>query len=181
MLIKLEQLEQVKTNKKIVLANKHAKKTEIKKLDTTLSLPVDKFLLLAAMAEKLDGLGLAAPQIGINETFFVKKEEAGYRVFINPSYSEIEDPKTPVTQREACLSIPGIEIPVTRPGEILAKWMEVNSEAGVVEEKVSYLNEFEARVFQHETDHCNGITILSTGILNREKRREIEKLLVKLS
>jgi peptide deformylase len=180
MLLKTEQIEKVKTRKKVVLANKHAKKEEIKPLDLTLPLPVEKFLLLAAMAEELDGLGMAAPQLGMNQTFFVKKEPEGYRVFINPTYEKAEDNLPLLTKREACLSIPGIEIPVSRVEEILAKWFEV-SEDGKIEEKQSVLTEFESRVFQHETDHCNGITILSSGILNREKRREIEKLLIKLS
>ena len=118
--------------------------------------------LIANMFETLDaseGIGLAAPQIGLNERVVVidlnvlsedLPEYAGFRkAFINPHIIETDDTVTDSTE-EGCLSLPGIHEKVTRPTRIHVKYedQERNPHDEWVE---GYL----ARVMQHEFDHLD--------------------------
>ncbi|WP_026339014.1 peptide deformylase [Fusobacterium russii] len=98
-----------------------------------------------------DGVGLAAPQIGISKRIFVCDNGEGFvRKIINPVI-------TPLTEElqeyeEGCLSVPGIFKKVERPKKIHIKYL--NEKAEEVEE---IAEEFLAIVMQHEYDHLNGI------------------------
>ena len=106
-----------------------------------------------------DGVGLAAPQIGLNIRLFVidaspMKEdfpeiETAKRVFINPEI--IEESQETTSMSEGCLSIPGINESVKRPAKVLVNYIDENGE-----EQERWLEGFEARVFQHEYDHLEG-------------------------
>jgi peptide deformylase len=108
-----------------------------------------------------DGIGLAAPQIGLSIRLFVVdltpmadedevSEFMGYKkVFINPrivEYGSEED-----TYREGCLSLPGINETVKRPTKIKIQYLNENFES--IEEEIEG---FKARAIQHEYDHLEG-------------------------
>lgn len=96
------------------------------------------------------GIGLAAPQIGVNKMIFVFGiEEDNIRKVINPEI--IEFGKDIVEMEEGCLSIPGVYKNVKRPERIKVKYLNENGEE-IVEELDSIL----ARIFQHEYDHLFG-------------------------
>lgn len=98
-----------------------------------------------------EGVGLAAPQIGVSKRIFVCDNGEGLvRKVINPII-------TPLTEEfqeyeEGCLSIPGIYKKVERPKKIHIKYLNENGEE--VEETAE---QFLAVVMQHEYDHLNGV------------------------
>lgn len=106
--------------------------------------------LLATM-NQYGGLGLAAPQCGLALRLFVM---SGGIVCINPRIltASIET----LREKEGCLSFPGLYLPITRPRTIE---VEFYNEFGV--KKTQTFTGTTAKVFQHETDHLNGIVFTS--------------------
>jgi len=105
------------------------------------------------------GIGLAANQIGYNFRVFAMLNMSTNNLVdqrmlaINPEILEESD--TPVEMYEACLSFPNIkDIQITRPHKVKARWTNV---FGKVREE--WLDGYTARIFQHELDHLNGITM----------------------
>jgi len=101
-----------------------------------------------------DGIGLAAPQVGISKRLLVidispieKGSEA--MVFVNPVILESVGE---CTLEEGCLSIPEVREDVTRPEEILLKYYTPTGEL-----KTENFFGWISRVLQHEIDHLNGI------------------------
>lgn len=106
-----------------------------------------------------DGAGLAAPQIGIYKRIFVKALGDGtYRAYINPNFTPVEE-ATKEAGIEGCLSVPGKRISVKRYTAIKATWTELTTD-GALETCEATLEGWDARVFQHEKDHLDGVTIL---------------------
>lgn len=95
------------------------------------------------------GYGLAAPQIGIRKRAFICRGAfcVDPKVIRSGSSTSVEE--------EGCLSVPGTYIIVERPD-----WVKVtyNTLSGTAIQ--SKLVGFDARVFQHELDHLNGILII---------------------
>lgn len=117
-----------------------------------------------------DGIGLAAPQVGISKRILVTDispidKEAGPAVFINP---EILESNGECTLEEGCLSIPEVRESVSRPEEILLKYQTVSGEA-----RQETYDGWMARVLQHEIDHLNGI--LFVDYLSPVKRKLIAR------
>lgn len=118
---------------------------EIDKIDDRL------LTLIEDMKETMynaDGVGLAAPQVGILKRLFVVDIGEGPLVFINP---EILETSGSQTDEEGCLSLPGESREVMRPNYVRAralneKWEEFEIEA----------EELLARAILHEYDHLNG-------------------------
>lgn len=111
------------------------------------------------------GVGIAAPQIGINKRIIVvgaKKENVRYNdaedipltAMINPKWEKISD-ETDI-QFEACLSVPAIAGKVERFKDIK---LEYYDEQGQKIEKE--IHGFFARLIQHECDHLDGFTLLN--------------------
>jgi peptide deformylase len=105
---------------------------------------------------ELGGVGLAANQIGISKRLFVydsSTERNDLRVMVNPVLVTVEDEED---EEEGCLSLPGGWWPVMRAQRVQFRGMDAtgNPIEGVVEE-------FEARILQHETDHLDGKTLYS--------------------
>ena len=96
-----------------------------------------------------DGVGLAAPQIGISERFFMYDAGERLNVVINPEILE-RSAETEVGE-EGCLSIPDIFEKVPRALKIKVKYLNRQNH-----EEIRELEGYEARVFQHEFDHLNG-------------------------
>ena len=96
-----------------------------------------------------NGVGLAAPQVGILKRIFVidcTGEDP--LVFINP---EILETSGEQTGYEGCLSVPGKSGVVTRPNYVKAKAMDLDGNEFVIEGE-----ELLARAILHENDHLNG-------------------------
>lgn len=119
--------------------------------------------LIADMFETMyrsDGVGLAAPQIGIPIrlvviTLDVLKDDypeyAGFnKAYINPHILEYDDTETK-SMEEGCLSVPGIHEPVRRPTRIRVKYMDED-----FQEHDEWVEGYLARVMQHEFDHLDG-------------------------
>lgn len=101
------------------------------------------------------GVGLAAPQVGINIRLFVmnptgKPEDD--RVYVNPILS---DPADDEEGEEGCLSLPGINARILR--SLTLKMKAQDLEGRTFEQLESG---YVARIWQHETDHLNGTLIL---------------------
>ena len=117
-----------------------------------------------------DGVGLAAPQIGINKRIFVmdcssENEEKVCRVVINP---EIEHASEELgSYKEGCLSIPGITEEISRPKVIKVLYQDVN---GVLQRDT--YDDLWSICFQHELDHLNGKLFI-------DHLRPMKKILVK--
>ncbi|HOO74095.1 MAG TPA: peptide deformylase [Tepiditoga sp.] len=123
------------------------KATEVEKFDDELKSIVEEML---PKMYRWDGVGLAAPQVGISKRFFVCDDGETQRVVINPVIKEFlgED----VEIEEGCLSIPGIYSEIKRPEGVKVEYKD--PEGNVIEEEI---HGYAARIFQHEFDHLDGI------------------------
>ena len=117
------------------------------------------------------GVGLAAPQVGISERFFVMNAGDKVRKVVNPEI--LLAGSAMVEMEEGCLSVPGIHKKVRRPRRITVKYQNELGET-IVEE----LKDFPARVFQHEYDHLDGILFVDR--ISPMSRRLIERQLAVL-
>lgn len=114
--------------------------------------------------EHSEGIGLAAPQIGLDIRLVVINldiisddlpEYKGYiKTFINPHILEYDDTETELME-EGCLSVPGIHESVRRPTRIHVKYQDEN-----FEEHEEWVEGYLARVMQHEFDHLEGIMFI---------------------
>lgn len=100
-----------------------------------------------------DGLGLAAPQIGVSQRVCLAKIGGKLLALINPDITWKSD-ETAVAE-EGCLSLPGLWRDVVRPVEIVVQFTDTK---GKPQERK--LREIDARVVQHEVDHLDGKLIV---------------------
>jgi peptide deformylase len=118
--------------------------------------------MLCLMREN-NGIGLAATQVGHSRRIFVMCISGRIRVCFNP---EITESSTVFADYdEGCLSFPGDQCTITRPDWVRVKYQDPS---GAVTEDT--LVALEARCFQHELDHLDGITMWQ-----RYKEHKIEK------
>ena len=98
-----------------------------------------------------NGVGLAAPQVGILKQIFVVDIGDGKQyVALNPEITVVGEEVQ--TGEEGCLSVPGKEGVVTRPMHIKVKALDQN-----MKEYTLDASGFLARAFSHENDHLQGI------------------------
>tara|TARA_Y100000034_G_scaffold136027_1_gene210351 strand:+ start:7369 stop:7962 length:594 start_codon:yes stop_codon:yes gene_type:complete len=112
--------------------------------------------LARILAATDDGVGLAAPQIGITKRAIVVRYDPKSKdiyTMINPVIVEHGEEKA--TKAEGCLSYPGIYPEIERYTSIKVKY-----EDGKREEHEVSLKGYEARVAQHEIDHLSGICLV---------------------
>lgn len=95
------------------------------------------------------GLGLAAPQIGIQKQIFVYDIDGEQVTLINP---RIVESSGEWVYDEGCLSIPGLFVEMVRPKQILVRGIDLDGNEIEVE-----ADELLARLFQHEIDHLQGV------------------------
>jgi len=129
--------------------------------------------LVADMIETMyeaDGVGLAAPQIGVLKRICVIDvyDETGVKVLINP---EIVEQKGMYLDTEGCLSIPGVSGYVERPAYTKIKAINLEGEEFFLEGE-SLLS----RAICHEIDHLNGVlfTDLIVEVEEVEEDEEVE-------
>ena len=138
-----------------------AKAKEVKEIsDPKVQELIDDLIITAKQAS---GVGLAAPQVGESLRIFIISSYPNNRYpeapdmiptpIINPqiiSYSEeLQD------GWEGCLSIPGLRAPVLRHSAVKVKYFD--REGNEIE---AILEDFVARIFQHEFDHIEGIVFI---------------------
>jgi len=116
--------------------------------------------LVERMIEALNeanGVGLAAPQIGVSKRVIVIDTEYGEAppyVLINPEITETSDET--VVEDEGCLSMPGISLDVSRSARVSVRAQRENGEEYTIENATGLL----AKALQHEVDHLNGILFI---------------------
>jgi peptide deformylase len=108
------------------------------------------------------GLGLAAPQIGVQRRVFTYDVGEGPRTIINP---EIVDASGEWVYNEGCLSVPGIHFEIVRPKLVTLRGIGLDGNELEIE-----ADEVLARVFQHEIDHLNGVLLLDRLKPDERKR-----------
>jgi peptide deformylase len=104
-----------------------------------------------------DGLGLAAPQVGRSIRVVVIDESRGEKeplVLVNPEITWRSDETE--EHEEGCLSLPEIDIKVTRPVSVSVKGQDIDGKPIIIDKAVGML----ARALQHETDHLDGKLII---------------------
>lgn len=103
----------------------------------------------------VDGVGLAAPQIGINRKVVVvqrfDKPNKPFEVYPNISIVSYSD--STILSKEGCLSVPNQRHSVERAAKIKIQYFSIEKEQNVSEE----IEGFTAVIFQHEVDHLSGI------------------------
>jgi len=96
------------------------------------------------------GVGLAAPQIGVlRRIFVIEIEEVGLYVMINP---EILESSGEQLDYEGCLSVPGKSGKVNRPNYVKVRYTDLDGNEQTIEAEG-----FFARAICHENDHLDGI------------------------
>ena len=127
-----------------------------------------------------DGVGIAAPQIGIMKRFFIamphvdaEDEETRDRIYvmINPEITYKEGAQE---SSEGCLSVPGLHENVVRQDGVKIKYLDEN-----FNEKEETLTGAASRVVQHEYDHLEGI--LFTDKVGALRRKLIKNKIANIS
>jgi len=128
------------------------------------------------------GVGLAAPQVGIGLSLFIMKPNIDGKItaIVNPKILEIEGKKSTTTRVrkdskghkkkthfEGCLSIPRIWSPVKRAKKLLLEYQTVNGE-----KKSEWFTGFKAVIVQHEVDHLNGILFTQRALEQKSQLYE---------
>jgi peptide deformylase len=109
------------------------------------------------------GVGLAAPQVGVLERIFVWEVDEEHGAVVNPVIVESSDEEA--VYEEGCLSVPGLYREVSRPARIKVEALDLDGNPLSIS-----LDEFKARVWQHEIDHLDGVLFIDR--LPADQRRE---------
>jgi peptide deformylase len=142
----------------------------LRKISSPVNRPDNKHLVLLTQRmlntvthPDVDGVGIAAPQVGINRRLILvqrfDKEDEPFEAYFNPVI--VSSAAEMVTRDEGCLSIPGCRGPVERPDIVEIKYIDKQGK-----EVTETVQGFTARIFQHEIDHLNGV--LYTDLLKAD-------------
>lgn len=163
----------------------HLRAEPVTHFDSKLKKIVSEMITTLNRQKNPEGVGLAAPQVGISKQIFIVKPESKSvpSVFVNakivtsdevrgaskkqnnskPETRNSKQSKTSKIQLEGCLSIPKIWGEVTRPQQVNLAWQDENGDKHEAE-----FNGFEAVVIQHEIDHLNGVLFTSHVIAQKQ-------------
>jgi peptide deformylase len=126
------------------------------------------------------GVGLAAPQIGLNTqvlvigmgNFQTEGAEDYDQVFFNPTITSTDGKD--VYMLEGCLSFPGLFVKIKRPENITLEWY--TEEDTVCNERFTGIT---SRILQHEVDHLSGLLFIRKAeryhLLKGQKDRKLQK------
>ena len=98
------------------------------------------------------GVGLAAPQVGVQKRLFTYDVGDGPEVVFNPEVAETEGEWT---YEEGCLSIPGFHFEIVRPKLVTITGLDIDGNEVTIQG-----DELLGRVFLHELDHLDGVLML---------------------
>ena len=115
------------------------------------------------------GLGLAAPQVGVQKRLFVYdlQDGEGAKVIVNPT---IHESRGEWEYDEGCLSVPGLAWPIVRPKEVHLTGYDLDGNEVSLE-----ADELLARLLQHELDHLDGVLLIDR--LDRDQRKQAMRTL----
>ncbi len=134
--------------------------------------PSERILIDSMIATMHDykGIGLAAPQVGVNQRIIVADIGEGPMALINPKI--IRKSGTDILE-EGCLSIPGITVKIKRAQKVLVQYTDHNNKSV---EKV--FEDLLARVILHETDHLDGKLIIdyATIVAKRKFKNQLKEI-----
>lgn len=122
---------------------------EVEQLDGSLAGLVES--MYTTMYEAV-GLGLAAPQVGVQKRLFTYDVGDGPSVMVNP---EIVETTGEFTYQEGCLSVPGLSFEIVRPKVVTVRGVDLEGRELVIEG-----DEQLGRLFLHEVDHLDGVLLL---------------------
>lgn len=117
------------------------------------------------------GLGLAAPQVGVQKRLFVYDVGDGPNVMVNP---EIVESDGEWNYEEGCLSVPGLTWEIVRPNAVHVRGFDLDGNELSIE-----ADELAGRMFQHELDHLDGVLLIER--LDDEQRKAARKTLRELA
>jgi len=138
--------------------------TDVTKFDDDLVNLVNEMIDIMYAAP---GVGLAAPQIGINKNIFVFDSGAGAKVAINPTNLLLDGS---IVFMEGCLSLPGYYWDIERAEYASLDCIDLQGEA------VTYEGEdLMGRVLQHEYDHLNG-KLLIMAMKRKDKKAALKDI-----
>jgi peptide deformylase len=126
-------------------------------------------------AKDPEGIGLAAPQIGVPLRMFLIRPDLKKPplLFINPeiiNYSQRQ--QTPDTKKgvyEGCLSIPHHYSPIRRSMSVTVKYQQLSTDNCQLIIKTDVFTGFPAHIIQHELDHLNGILFIDHVLSQNSK------------
>ena len=134
---------------------------EVDDIDGTLARLADDMLVTMYEAP---GLGLAAPQVGVQKRLFVYdlQDDTGPQVIVNPT---IVEARGEWLHEEGCLSVPGLAFEIVRPKEVHVTGWDIDGRQLSIDG-----DEMLARLLQHEIDHLDGILLLER--LDPDQRKQ---------
>ena len=142
----------------------------IETIDQTVKDVAARMLELTREAE---GVGLAAPQVGLSWRMFVTSsaDRKVDRVYINPQLATSGEL---VVREEGCLSLPGVNVEIRRPASVAITALDPDGRTFVLED-----DDLMARIWQHECDHLDGVLIIDRmtpmdRIATRKVLKELE-------
>ncbi|MCX7832510.1 MAG: peptide deformylase [Actinobacteria bacterium] len=118
--------------------------------------------------KRADGVGLAAPQIGIPLRLVVIDVGEGPIFMVNPEITWYS--KEEVDFEEGCLSFPGVAINITRPEKVKVAFLDEKGRKNFLE-----ADGLLARAIQHEVDHLDGVLIIDRAT-KTQRMEAIQKL-----
>jgi peptide deformylase len=122
---------------------------EVTELDAELARLVNTMIETMHDAQ---GVGLAAPQVGVQKRLYTYDVGEGPAVLVNP---EIVESSGEWVYDEGCLSVPGLSFEITRPKMITVRGIDLDGKEVVLEG-----DELMGRLIQHEIDHLDGVLLL---------------------
>lgn len=140
--------------------------------DFTLENPSELVKEMTRIMFENNGIGLSAPQVGVNKRLFIMGNKDNLIICINP---KILNGEGSIRDTEGCLSFPDLWLHVNRYEKIQVTYQNI---LGEIIEKT--LDGIMSRVFQHEYDHLDGICFdtrtSKLGLkLARERQNKIKK------
>lgn len=108
---------------------------------------------MITVMRRSDGVGIAAPQIGLPIRLFVIETGGRVSVFFNPNIVSYSEEKS--VSEEGCLSVPGEFYPIERSSRISMEYQDIEGKKSRID-----ADGFLAVVLQHEYDHLEGILIV---------------------
>lgn len=108
---------------------------------------------LLALCTQLNGVGLSANQVGIDNRVFCVKMSGYEETFFNPKIVSYSDETNMF--KEGCISQPGVFITLRRPESIVIEYIDVKGE-----QKSTMFGGITSRIIQHEYDHMEGKNFL---------------------
>jgi peptide deformylase len=137
------------------------KSAPVEKVDMQVAKLVQGMSKLMVSAQ---GIGLAAPQVGVPRRIIIFDVGDGLISLVNPVIIERHGR---IRMEEGCLSCPGVAVHVNRSERILVRGLNLDGKEVTIEAEG-----LKARVLQHEIDHLDGVLIL-------DKLTWMEKLMAK--